>query len=116
MTTLLLDQTAWDLVLDANNNVALAGYPYSVAQDVATACRTFLGDCYFDQTIGLPYPQMLGQLPPLAFVRAQLVNAALTVPTVVKATVLNLALNANRQLTGSIEVIDTQGLTIGAHF
>ena len=116
MTTLLLDQAAWDLVLDANGNVALAGYPYSVAQDVASACRTFLGDCYFDQTIGLPYSQLLGQLPPLAFVRAQLVKAALTVPTAVQAKVLNLALGANRQLTGGIEVIDTQGLTIGAHF
>ena len=27
--TLLLDQSAWDLVLDVNGNIALAGTPYS---------------------------------------------------------------------------------------
>ena len=41
-STLLLDQTEWDLVLDASGNIALASPPYALAQDVASAVRTFL--------------------------------------------------------------------------
>ena len=41
MNTLLLDQTAWDLVLDSAGNIALAAVPYARAQDVASAIKTF---------------------------------------------------------------------------
>lgn len=111
MKTLLLDRTAWDLVLDASGNIACATDPYQVAQDVASAIRTFRGECWYDTTLGIPYWQaVLGALPPPSFVTSELVNAALTVPNVVSATVTSLVLN-NRQLSGEIDVTDTSGNT-----
>ena len=76
MRTLLLDRTAWDLVLDANGNIACATEPYQIAQDVASAIRTFRGECFYDTTLGLPYwSNILGQLPPASFVQSGIVNA-----------------------------------------
>jgi hypothetical protein len=110
-TTLLLDQSAWDLVLDTNGNIAMAGAPYSVAQDVASAVRTFLGECVFDTSQGLPYwQQILGMYPPKAFMRQAIINVALTVPCVVSAEVMFTSF-ANRSLTGQIKIIDTDGTT-----
>ena len=55
MKTLLLDQTTWDLTLDANNNIALAAEPYAFAQDAASAIRLFQGELWYDTTRGVPY-------------------------------------------------------------
>ena len=111
MKTLLLDRTAWDLVLDASGNIACATDPYQVAQDVASAIRTFQGECWYQTTIGIPYWQsVLGQLPRPSFIRSELVNAALTVPNVASATVTSLVLN-DRQIAGVIDVTDTSGNT-----
>ena len=77
-TTLLLDQSQWDLVLDVNGNIALASPPYSLAQDVASAVRTFLGEVYYNTTLGIKF---FGNSP-AALVQA--INAqAMTVPGVV---------------------------------
>ena len=109
MKTLLLDRTAWDLMLDASGNIACASDPYQVAQDVASALRTFRGECWFDTTLGIPYWQaVLGQLPPASFIRSELVNAALTVPNAATANVTQLVLNG-RQLAGDIDVTDSSG-------
>ncbi|MGF6633517.1 hypothetical protein [Paraburkholderia sp. MM6662-R1] len=107
--TLLLDRTAWDLVLDASGNIAIATEPYQIAQDVASAIRTFLGECWYDTTLGVPYWQnMLGQLPPASFVRAKLEEAARTVPNVGSATVVSLTI-ADRKISGEIDVTDASG-------
>lgn len=110
-TTLLLDQSAWDLVLDANGNIAIGAAPYSIAQDVASAVRTFLGECWYDQSLGLPYWQgILGHLPPMLFVKKQIEAAALSVPNVVSAQVVFSAFS-NRELSGQIQITDTDGNT-----
>lgn len=115
-TTLLLDQTSWDLVLDANGNIALAGAPYSIAQDVASAIRTFLGECWYDTSQGLPYfQQVFGKYPPLSYVKQLIVNAALSVPNVASAQVVFSGLK-DRVLTGQIQVIDTDGQQLGVKF
>ena len=36
-------------------NIAVADEPYALAQDAASAIRTFIGECYYDTTKGLPY-------------------------------------------------------------
>lgn len=109
-TTLALDQTAWDLVLDINGNWALASSPYSIAQDVSSAVRTFLGECWYDISLGLPYWQkVLGKYPPLSFVKQQIIIAALTVPNVVKANVVFKDINS-RLITGQIQITDTDGV------
>lgn len=109
--TLLLDQDAWDLVLDINGNIALAEVPYSIAQDVASATRTFLGECWYDNDLGVPYwQQILGELPPLQYVSQQYVTQALTIPNVVSAQVQFNSFE-DRVLSGQILVVDTDGTT-----
>lgn len=110
-STLLLDLDNWDLCADANGNIALASPPYSVAQDVASAIRTFLGDCYYDQTIGIPYfDQILGKTPPLSLFQEYIQNAALSVPSVVSAVCVVSSV-VNRQVTGSVTFTDSAGVT-----
>ena len=114
--TLLLDQDAWDLVLDVNGNIALAGAPYSIAQDVSSAVRTFLGECWYNNNLGLPYwQQILGEYPPLQFVSQQIQEAAFTIPNVVSAEV-NFTSFANRVLEGQILITDTDGVTANVAF
>jgi len=111
MNTLLLDRTAWDLVLDASGNIAMATDPYAIAQDVASAVRLFLGELYYDTTKGIPYfQQILGQLPPLAIVKAQVVAAALTVPEVTSAQCIVISFD-DRIITGQVIVTDTNSRT-----
>lgn len=109
--SLLLDQSAWDLVLDASGSIAIADDPYALAQNVATAVRTFLGEVYYDTSIGVPYfQQILGQYPSVQRLRSLLAKAALTVPGVVTATVFLTALQG-RQLGGQIQVATATGQT-----
>ena len=116
MDTLLLAQDTWDLVLDANGNIAMATHPYSIAQDVASACRVFAGELWYDTTQGIPYFQnVLGKRPPLQYIKAQMEAAALTVPDVVSARCL-FASFAGRALTGQVQIIDITGASHNAHF
>jgi len=116
MKSLLLDRTAWDLVLDANGNIAVAREPYAIAQDVATACRLFAGELWYASNKGVPYfSEILGHWPPIAVVRARLVEAAMTVPGVVSAQVVITAFKA-RLVTGQVRFIDTAGTARGVTF
>jgi len=116
MNTLLLDQTTWDLVCDANGDIAMAGNPYAIAQDVASAVRLFLGELWYDTTRGVPYfGQILGKLPPMALVKQAIENAALTVPEVVQARCL-IASFSGRVITGQVQVIDTTGASHNISF
>lgn len=110
-STLLLDNDNNDLCTDAAGNIALAAPPYAVAQDVAVAIKTFLGDCYYDQTIGINYfAKVLGKTPPLSIFKELIVNAALSVPTVV-AAVVTVESFTNRNLVGFVNFTDQNGLT-----
>lgn len=116
MNTLLLDRTAWDLVLDASGNIAVAAEPYALAQDAASACKLFLGELYYDTSQGIPYfQQILGKFPSLALVKAQLVVAAMTVPGVVAAQVFITSLSG-RALSGQVQVTDRNGVITAAGF
>lgn len=113
MDTLLLDVDTWDLCIDAAGNIARASAPYAVAQDVASACRQFLGDNFYDQTQGVPYLQKIfGHSPPATVLQEYLVAAAKTVPTVVKAVcVISSYDAATRSVTGFVEFVTKDGLT-----
>jgi hypothetical protein len=68
--TLLLDTATWDLVLDVKGNIAIASEPYSLAQDAASAIKTFLGEVWYDTTQGVPYfEQILGKPPNVELMR-----------------------------------------------
>ncbi len=84
------------------SNIAVATDPYSVAQDVASAVRTFVGECYYQTNLGIPYfQQILGQLPALAFVKAQICAAAATVPLVARIRSATFPGSLNRKVAGS---------------
>jgi hypothetical protein len=115
MDTLYLTPN-WDLTLDSSANIALAGRPYSSAQDAATAIRTFLGECYYNTLLGIPYfEQVLGHNPPLELIRAQMVTQALTVPDVATAQVFFSDIT-NRTLSGQVQVTSSAGVTTVAGF
>lgn len=110
-STLLLDLSGWDLVLDSNANIAVAAPPYAVAQDVASALKTFLTEDWFDTTLGVPYRQkILGKTPPLEYFKSVMVNAALAVPTV-KSAVCMIESFSNRAVTGKLLFVTTTGQT-----
>ena len=117
MKTLLLDTSSWDLVLDSAGGIAVAAEPYAIAQDVASACKLFLGEYYYDTTLGVPYfQQILGQAPPLGLIKARLVEAALTVPGCNNPVVYLSALSGNRVLSGQVQFTDGSGQTQVAAF
>lgn len=114
MQTLLLSLDLHDLVADADGNIAVASDPYSAAQDVGCAADLFLGECWYDTALGVPYWQnILGQLPPIALMKSALANAALTVPGVTNPQVF-LSSVANRVITGQIVFTDSNGTTSAA--
>lgn len=116
MKSLLLDRTAWDLVLDTAGNIAVASEPYAIAQDVATAVRTFAGEVWYDTTIGVPYfEKILGQWPPAQVVKTLVVQAAMTVPGVVQAQCTGLSLTG-RTMSGQIQIIDAMGVAHNVSF
>jgi len=109
--TLLLDIGSWDLCLDAFGNVAMASPPYSIAQDVSSAIKTFLGEVYYDTTLGVQYfGKILGKNPPLSFIRTQMEAAALSVPGVVAAT-CTISAVAGRQVQGQVQFTDVNNVT-----
>jgi hypothetical protein len=111
-STILLDRTLWDLCLDLNGNIAVASEPYSIAQDVASAIRLVLGELWYDTTQGVPYfNQILGQKPPISFMKAKFVAAALTVPDVTSATCFITGF-VDRTITGQVQVTSSSGQTI----
>lgn len=111
-STILLDTLSWDLVLDADGNLAVASEPYSLAQDAASAIRTFLGECFWDTTVGVPWlQQVLAMQPSLPLLKGQLVAAAMTVPDVASAVVFLSSFNG-RMVTGQVQVTATKTQTV----
>lgn len=107
--TLLLDQDQWDLVIDSAGNIAMASPPYAIAQDVASAIRTFLGEVFYDTTQGLPYfDDVLGHLPPAAMLTQLLSNQALTVPGVVTAQCIITSFTSG-EASGQVQFTDESG-------
>lgn len=103
--TILLDTDAWDLVLDINGNIAAASEPYSLAQDAASAIKTFLGEVFFDTSLGVPYlTDILAKRPSLQLMKSEFVAAAMTVPGVASAKCFLSDVSA-RQVVGQVQVI-----------
>lgn len=116
LNTILLDRSAWDLVIDSNGNIATAAPPYALAQDVASACRLFLGELFYDTTKGIPYfEDVLGHLPPLSLLTGYLEKAALTVPGVVSAQCIISAFEG-REVVGQVQFIDETGAANNVRF
>lgn len=101
MKTLPLNVSTWDLELDGNGDLVLTDQNYSVAQDVASAWKVFLGEAWYDTTLGMPYLQAIfGQLPPSSLVVAKLRDQAFTIADVANVRIVSLRLQPDRTLTG----------------
>jgi len=116
MAATLLLSDSWDLSLDVAGNIALAPSPLNFAQDAASAIRLFLGEYFWDTTIGVPYlKEILGKRLILPLLKETLVNAALTVPDVASAAVF-ISSFSNRVLAGQVQVISSSGQLGAANF
>lgn len=111
MNTLQLN-AQWDLTVDSNGNIAMESGAAAIAQDVASAISTFLGEVFYDTTLGLPYlSDVLGQAYSPSILRALLEAAALGVPGVVSARATITQFQA-RVVTGTVIVTDSDGRTV----
>lgn len=108
-STILLNPTSWDLLVDGSRNIAVAAEPYALAQDAGSAIKLFEGEDYYDTTRGVPYwAQILGQWPPLRVMKSLWVTAALTVPDVTAAQCF-ISNFIDRRIIGQVQVTGASG-------
>ena len=89
--------------------MAVARAPYATVQDVASACRLFYDELYYGPVTGVRYfERVLGRFAPNTFLKAQLVEAALSVPGVLTAKVYLADVTA-RGLTGQVQITTADG-------
>lgn len=113
-TTLLLDRSAWDMCLTTTGDIAVASEPYSQVQDVASECRLFLGEAWYETDRGVPYStQILGRQQPVQIIKAELIAAAERVPGVGAARVF-LDQSAGRNLRGQVQFETIEGVQVVA--
>lgn len=116
MNTLFLLPSTWDLCLDTSGNIAMATDEYQQAQDIATSCRVFLKDDYYNQQDGIPYlEEIMGRSAyPLALYQRNLHDRAMLVPNIVSVDV-NLNEVKDRVLSGAIMFTNDKNLqgTVG---
>lgn len=102
-SSLFLDPLEWDLVADASGNIALCTPPYALEQDVACCCRTFYGEVYYDDTLGVKFlQQIFGKAPGLNVLQGAFAEQALTVPTVASAACV-VSSFSGRQANGQVQ-------------
>lgn len=116
LDTLLLDLTNWDLVVDSDGDIAVASPPYSQAQDAASAIRTFLGEVYYDTTLGVDYTRILYQFPSITLMKQAFVDAAMTVPGIIAAVVFISSFSPTREITGQVQITNDTGQSSVANF
>lgn len=116
MNSLLLDRTAWDLVLDISGNIAVATDPYSVAQDAASQIKLVAGELWYDTTQGVPYfSRIFGKTPNVPYIKSTLVAQALSVPNA-KSSQCFITSIANRNVSGQVQTTDSNGATSAVGF
>ncbi|WP_023640353.1 hypothetical protein [Dickeya zeae] len=110
--TMQLDTSNWDLTLDGSGNLAIADGSYAVAQDVASACLVFSGECYYDNTLGVPWKEeVLGKRPTPGYVAQKMQTEAKKLPIVDQALASVFFDKNTRRMRGTIRVTDTDGNT-----
>lgn len=103
--TLLLT-AAWDLTTDNSGNIALATAPDSVAQDMSSQCRQWLGEYIYNAGDGVPLATILGESPSLALVKSDFATAAGLVPGTSNAVCFISAVK-QRNVTGQVQATVT---------
>ena len=106
MRTLFLNPQTWDLAQDVAGNIAMADDPYSMAQDACSAIKLVLGEQWYDTTIGVNYPVIIGQRPNVPLMKALMSTAALSVlPNGAQAAVFITSISQpDRLANGQVQV------------
>ena len=116
MRTMLLSTDDWDLMVDAEGNIAVADDPYARAQDAASEIKLFQTDAYYDQARGVPYWLLiLGQQVNIPLMKAYFVAAAKLTPGVVSAQCFITRVQG-REVQGQVQVRDANGVVAAAGF
>lgn len=77
----------WDLALDGSGNLAATSGAQRIAQDVASAVRTFQGECLYSVARGIPFrSRVFGVALPLTLIRQWIAEEAGKVPGVASAS------------------------------
>ncbi|MBS0961135.1 MULTISPECIES: hypothetical protein [Acetobacter] len=114
---LLLDAATWDLVIDAQGNIAQAAAPYAIVQNVACAVRVFLGECWYNTALGLPYLEhVLGRSQSVALFRSDVEQVARTVQGVSRAVCVLTDISPQRRLSGIIQLALEDGTRTSVSF
>ncbi|WP_096978905.1 hypothetical protein [Escherichia coli] len=112
--TMRLGPSTWDLTLDGNGDIAVADDSLAVAQDVASACLVFSGECWYDNTLGIPWKmEVLGRRPSPGFIVQKMQDEARKLPVVEKALASVFFDKNTRRIRGTIRVTDRNGNTAG---
>lgn len=103
--TIYLNPATWDLDIDSKQCIAIANTPYAQAQNVASSCRTWLGECALNEVVGVPYEQaILGLRPTATQLSGWYTTAAEITEGVETATPILTFNQATRQLGGQIQL------------
>ena len=115
--SLRLNTDSWDIALDDSGNIASTPNPYAVAQDVACACKTFLGEAWYDTTLGIPYYQrILGHWPGTQLINTKMQSEALKLDYVQTATCSITIGKQDRIASGVMTITDTNFDTSNIQF
>ena len=115
MNTLQLATDTWDLLI-TDGTLTVATGNYAIAQDVASCCRTFLGEVWFAPlTIGVPYFQrILGQRVSLQFIKQAEISAGLKTPGVGQINCFLTGPDDQRNVGGQLQIYAATGGLIAA--
>ena len=110
--TMKLDSD-WDITIDADGNLATLSGGYATAQDVASACQVFLGECYYDTSLGIPYDTaIIGRQFTSQYMAQKLKTEALKITSVTQSTANVLYNKSLRRAVATVRVTDTDGSTV----
>lgn len=110
MTSLALDNAHWDLTLDSQRDLALISGGAGIVQDVCCAVQTWIGEAWYDLSLGLPYDGGILGAGDSPLVYASFVEAAAqAVPGVASVKCAPAALTPDRRLSGTIAVQTLSG-------
>jgi len=113
----LLDTDKWDISLDDTGSIAITANPYAVAQDAASACSTFLGETWYDTTLGIPYyERILGHWPGTQLINTKMASEAMKLPYVQSAYCTVTIPRGTRSAAGVMTLTDTNNDTTTIQF
>lgn len=82
-----------------------------LAQDVASRCRAWRGEVWFDTQQGIDYPRYLGRAPSVLELRTDFQNEALRVPECATALADFVLARTSREVAGTMFLSDLSGFS-----